>query len=143
MAPPAARLKPNRNGASIPKRKENYLSIFFPTTAEIRYLSHRRGAEDRLSSCFQYRPVGVARLANPGTLEFFLVERYTLFAQLAGQTRPWSGRVHHPPYPLVDAEVTEWDDAAFELDGLKRPGRGADHVVMSPGIAVEVFALHK
>ena len=111
------------------------------TTAEIRYLSHRRGTKDDLGSCFQYRPIGDTRLANPGTLEFFLIERYVLFAQVSGQTLPWSGRVHHQPYPLANVQVTEWDDSAFELDGLKRPGRDADHAVMSPGVTVEVFAL--
>lgn len=112
-------------------------------TGEIRYLSHRRGAEDRLSSCFQYRPRGETRFASPGTLEFFLIERYVLFAQSTRQARPWRGRVHHRPYPLVEAEVAEWDDAVFELDGLKRPSRAADHVLMSPGVEVEVFALEK
>jgi len=114
-----------------------------PTTAEIRYLSHRRGTEGHLSSCFQYRPHGHAQLADPGSLEFFLIERYVLFAQSVSQARPWSGRVHHQPYPLMDVEVTEWDDAVLELNGLKRPGRDADHAVMSPGVAVEVFALQK
>jgi uncharacterized protein YqjF (DUF2071 family) len=112
-------------------------------TVEIRYLSHRLGTEDNLGSCFQYRPNGNTWLATPGTLEFFLIERYVLFAQSAGDARPWSGRVHHQPYPLVNAQVTEWDDAAFELDGLKRPSRDANHVVMSPGVTVEVFALQQ
>jgi uncharacterized protein len=114
-----------------------------PASAEIRYLSHRRGADDRLSSCFHYRPQGNAHVAQPGTLEFFLIERYVLFAPSAGQARPWSGSVHHQPYPLLNVEVTEWDDAPFELNGLTRPGRQADHSVMSPGVAVEVFALQK
>jgi len=112
------------------------------TTAEIRYCSHRRGTDEKLSSCFQYRPQGLARLVKPGTLEFFLVERYVLFARSASHARPWSGRVHHQPYPLLDVEVTEWDDAAFELDGLTRPRRNPDHSVMSPGVSVEVFAIH-
>ena len=43
----------------------------------------------------------------------------------------------------MNVEVTEWDDAALELDGLMRPGREADHAVMSPGVAVEVFGLQK
>jgi uncharacterized protein YqjF (DUF2071 family) len=111
------------------------------TTGEIRYLSHRRGTDDDLSSCFQYRPHGTTRLAESGSLEFFLIERYLLFAQLNRQGPLRRGRVHHQPYSLVDVEVTEWDDAAFELDRLKRPGREADHAVMSPGVTVEVFAL--
>ncbi|HEU0006649.1 MAG TPA: DUF2071 domain-containing protein [Terriglobia bacterium] len=112
-----------------------------PATGETRYLSHRHGTDDHLSSCFQYRPHGDVWLADPGTLEFFLVERYALFAQSAGQPRLWSGRVHHQPYSLMDVEVTEWDDAVLAVDGLKRPRRDADHAVMSPGVAVEVFAL--
>ena len=35
------------------------------TTAEIRYLSHRRGTSEDLSSCFQYRPQGSTRQARP------------------------------------------------------------------------------
>ena len=114
-----------------------------PTTGEIRYLSHRRGADDDLSSCFQYRPHGATRLAKSGSLEFFLIERYLLFARSTRHGSLRSGRVHHQPYSLVDVDVTEWDDAAFELDKLKRPGREADHAVMSPGVSVEVFALQK
>jgi len=113
------------------------------TTSEIRYLSHRRGTNEDLSSCFQYRPQSATRMAKPGSLEFFLIERYLLFTGLANHARPWSGRVHHQPYPLSDVEVTEWDDAAFELDGLMRPGREPDHAVMSPGVTVEVFGLQK
>jgi len=44
---------------------------------------------------------------------------------------------------LMNVEVTEWDDAALELDGLMRARREADHAVMSPGVAVEVFGLQK
>ena len=109
----------------------------------IRYLSHRRGTQDDLSSCFHYRPHGNTRLAHPGTLEFFLIERYVLFAKLAGRAGPWSGRVHHQPYPLRDVEVAECDDAVLELDGLRRTGKGPDHAVFSPGVTVEVFALQE
>lgn len=112
-------------------------------TAEIRYLAHRRGVREDLSSCFQYRPYGPTRLAKPGTLEFFLIERYVLFTQAKGYAQPWKGRVRHQPYSLLDVEVTEWDEALFEVDGLKRPGRSPDHAVLSPGVAVEVFALEK
>lgn len=112
-------------------------------TAEIRYLAHRRGVREDLSSCFHYRPYGPTRLAKPGTLEFFLIERYVLFAQAKGYARPWKGRVRHQPYSLRDVEVIEWNEALFEVDGLERPGRNPDHAVMSPGVTVEVFALEK
>ena len=51
----------------------------------------------------RYRPVGSVFKAEPGTLEYFLAERYCLYT--------WEGRrlyraeIHHPPWPLQDAEA--------------------------------------
>ncbi len=43
------------------------------------------------------------RLAEPGSLEFFLFERYLLYALRRG--RLLSGQVHHEPYQIADAKV--------------------------------------
>jgi uncharacterized protein len=51
----------------------------------------------------EYRPVGDAFHAEPGTLEHFLVERYCLYAQHAG--RVYRAEIHHPPWPLQAAEA--------------------------------------
>lgn len=112
-------------------------------TGEISYLSHRLGIEKSLSSCFRYRPRGKPHHAGYGTLEFFLIERYVLFALSQKPVQLWAGKVHHRPYPLQDVEVTEWDDCLFSVVGLKRPNRQPDHVVMSPGVDVEVFGLER
>lgn len=109
------------------------------STGQVRYASHRSGSSERLASHFDYLPCGEPRTAEPGTLEFFLIERYVLFAD-AGRSRIAAGRVHHPPYVFSDAEVTA-NDALFELNGLPRPNRPADHAVVSRGVDVEVFAL--
>ena len=106
---------------------------------EIDYRSHRPGTDKRTASRFTYRSTGPRRIAEPGTLEFFLLERYVLFSADAG-SRIATGRVHHPPYEYSDAESTA-DDALFELNKLPRPGRPPDHAVVSPGVDVEVFAL--
>jgi uncharacterized protein YqjF (DUF2071 family) len=108
-------------------------------TGRIEYRSHRPGTDERLSSHFAYQPTGALRTAEPGSLEFFLVERYVLFS-VDAHSRIASGRVHHPPYEYSDAD-TEVKDALFELNGLPRPGRPADHAIISPGVDVEVFAL--
>jgi uncharacterized protein YqjF (DUF2071 family) len=52
-------------------------------------------------------------MAKTGSLEFFLIERYVLFTGLANHARPWSGRVHHQPYPLLDVEVTVMGRCSF------------------------------
>lgn len=43
------------------------------------------------------------RLAQPGSLEFFLFERYLLYS-MKGK-RLMSGQVHHAPYEIADARV--------------------------------------
>lgn len=76
--------------------------------------------------------------AAPGSLEFFLIERYILYAQRNG--RLYQGRVHHRPYPLHRAEIETLDDDLVSAAGLPRllPPPIAHY---SPGVDVEVFPL--
>ena len=110
-------------------------------TGEIQNLSRRRGGSTEQDSFFHYRGVGPARQAQPGSLEFFLVERYLLFS--CRGKKLWKGRVHHSAYPLRDAEVLEWDDHLFFLDGLERPGRSPDHILLSAGVDVKVYRVEE
>jgi uncharacterized protein len=82
------------------------------------------------------KPVGHAR---PGTFEHFLAERYILFAETA-PGRLSIGRVHHTPYPLHHADLIEWREWMVKAAGLPEP-QGEPHVLYSPGVDVEVFAL--
>lgn len=88
---------------------------------------------------FIYKGEGKTFLAEPGSLEFFLVERYVLFADQGKQLA--RGRVHHAPYPLHQPQVIKWDSQLFELDHFSNPGRAPDHALFSPGVDVEVFSL--
>jgi hypothetical protein len=107
----------------------------------ITYTSRRRGVDPALASRFRYGGRGPLRQAEPGSLEFFLVERYVLFAYRGGQL--YTGRVYHLPYPLQDQHLTEWDSNLLVLDGFDPPGRPPDHVIGSRGVEVEIFALQK
>ena len=71
-------------------------------TLDVRYSVQRKGSES--ASQFVYRGQGALRTAEPGTLAFFLVERYVLFAYSAETNTLFSGQVHHPPYTFQDAE---------------------------------------
>jgi uncharacterized protein len=53
-----------------------------------------------------YRPHGTPRPPAPGTLEYFLTERYCLYA-VDHQSRAYRLEIHHPPWPLdtADAEI--------------------------------------
>ena len=78
----------------------------------------RRGPEATFEG--KWRPAGDWRQAAPGTLEQFLVERYSLFSVRRGKLV--RGDVAHPPWQLAEAQVELVDcDMArlldLELDG--------------------------
>ena len=52
------------------------------------------------------------------------------------------GQVHHAPYPLHRAEVLELSESMVSVLGLPAPS-GAPHVLYSPGVDVDVFALER
>jgi hypothetical protein len=106
----------------------------------VHYQSRRRWPEPTPADfeC-RYRigdPMGHAR---PGTLEHFLAERYVLFAETS-PGRISIGRVHHTPYPLHRAELMEWRESVVKAAKLPEP-QGEPHVLYSPGVDVDVFAL--
>jgi uncharacterized protein YqjF (DUF2071 family) len=72
-----------------------------------------------------------------GSLEFFLIERYLLYAERAGQLL--KGRVHHPPYPLQSVKVKEFDDSLVLAAGIEP--RPFEHALYSPGVDVRIFAI--
>jgi uncharacterized protein len=57
--------------------------------------------------------------AQPGSLEFFLVERYCLYAVNGG--RLFRARIHHPPWKLQRATLTALRSTMIEGQGLPQP----------------------
>ncbi len=77
--------------------------------------------------------------SKPGTLEFFLFERYLLFSQHRG--RIMRGQVHHAPYPVWDAEVLGCTESLFAAAGLPPVAGPPPLAHFSPGVDVEIFPL--
>lgn len=108
--------------------------------SSVAYRKHRRGAPQ--ASDFHYHLETEGReptFAEPGTLEFFLLERYYLFAATPRGIR--SGQVHHKPYPMVPVRVDKYDTRVLALNGFKEPERAPDHIAGSPGVDVLIFPL--
>ncbi len=105
----------------------------------IRYRSLRAGSAQ--PTVFEYAPGAELALAASGSLEFFLIERYRLYASAHGRLR--RGAVFHQPYPLCEAEVTAWDERLLALDGFPATGRVPDHLIMSRGVDVTIFPLEQ
>ncbi len=113
----------------------------YRTKSAIEYHSTRRSAKGSGgTSQFSYSYKAETSLVQPGTLEFFLVERYLLFS-LDRKGTILCGRVHHAPYPLCKMDVGTFQTDLFELNGLAPPGRPFDHAIGSRGVDVEVFRL--
>jgi len=107
--------------------------------SHIAYRCQRRNETNEKPATFDYDLSGTAHLAEPGTLEFFLAERYLLFSNSPKGLR--TGLVNHVPYPLITPIVAQWSGVPMVWNGMPFPQRPPDHVLGSKGVDVEVFAL--
>jgi len=111
-----------------------------PNGAITVHSKRRHHAGPHTGSAFTWTPSAPLRPAEVGTLEYFLAERYRLYAHTPHGLR--RGAVHHAPYALSRATVTAWDDHLLALNGFASTGRPPDHVLCSPGVDVTIFPLH-
>jgi uncharacterized protein YqjF (DUF2071 family) len=74
-------------------------------------------------------------------LEFFLMERYRLFAWDGRGGRLFSGRVHHTPYRIASAPQATWSDRTMALAGFDVAGRAPEHVAVARAVDVEIWPL--
>jgi uncharacterized protein len=104
------------------------------------WIEYRSAREDRDPVLvYRYRGSRSTREAALESLEFFLIERYRLFAYRHGQI--FSGRVYHTPYQLGTAEVSRYDSRLFELGGLAAPARPPDHIAYSSRVDASIYPL--
>lgn len=103
----------------------------------IRYGCRRR--RDAVEACYAWQRPDSLHEAEPGSLEFFLLERYALYAAKADGSLV-CGRVHHAPYRVAEARVQDWSVRPAELAGFPLSGP-PDSVLASPGVEVLVYAV--
>jgi uncharacterized protein YqjF (DUF2071 family) len=102
------------------------------------YTSKRRWPGPKpAEASLRYRGRGSTRRAAPGALEHFLIERYILYSMHLG--RLLLGRVHHRPYPLEDAEVSDLSESVVAAASIARPNE-PPLAHYARGVDVEVFA---
>lgn len=78
--------------------------------------------------------------AEDRTLEYFLLERYRLFAQRPDQ-RFLTGLVHHEPYRFATPTLNKLEQKITDQVSPDIKTRAPDHVAWSPGVDVAVSAL--
>jgi uncharacterized protein len=57
--------------------------------------------------------------SHPGSLEFFLTERYCLYSERAGEL--YRSRIYHEPWPLQKATLSSFNSTMIESHGLPTP----------------------
>jgi uncharacterized protein YqjF (DUF2071 family) len=78
--------------------------------------------------------------AAPGSLDFFLVERYCLYT--AFENTIYRCRIFHQPWPLREAKLSRFASTVIQADGLSLPD--AEPLLHSGGpVDVEVWPLEK
>jgi uncharacterized protein YqjF (DUF2071 family) len=76
----------------------------------------------------------------PGSLEFFLTERYCLDAEHNGKL--YRARIHHRPWPLQSAELVSLNSTMIESHGLPTP-QGDPLLHYSEELSVEIWPLRR
>ena len=103
------------------------------------YSCRRRGSDE--TAHYRYREVGDAHEAEPGSFEFFVLERYYLFAQ-RGRSLV-RGQVAHAPYRFRQAEVAQCSTVPARLDGFSEIVDAPMHTCCADGFDVNVYATEK
>ncbi|MBP6507098.1 MAG: DUF2071 domain-containing protein [Opitutaceae bacterium] len=100
----------------------------------LHYTCQRR--EPGAAACtYEWTPGTASRPAQPGSLDYFLIERYRLYtADRAGHL--FTGQVHHAPYQLDQPDLKSYSStparmAGFTLDGPPVSALGAKAVDVS------------
>ncbi|MGJ8696231.1 MAG: YqjF family protein [Verrucomicrobiaceae bacterium] len=90
---------------------------------------------------YRYKSQEKPTIAQPGTLEFFLLERYLLFSEKRNGSL-FCGQVHHPPYAFSNADIPEKNGAPLLWEGFSLTEKPISALV-SPGVDVDIFPLKR
>jgi uncharacterized protein YqjF (DUF2071 family) len=137
----------NRLLAVIGARLLFHLPYFFAkmsaqtNDARVIYSSFRRLSKMPQPARFQYEGDNPIFRAEPGTLEFFLIERYILFAWMKKIRKLYMGQINHMPYPLISTKADAWDNQMLQINGFSPRQSQPDHTLFSPGVTVRIFPL--
>lgn len=87
------------------------------TGDSVTFSSHRLGSGIRAALDVVYRPDGPEHRAVPGSLEYFLTERYCLYSVWAGQLKRLE--IQHPPWLLRRAQASMATNTMLAPSGLR------------------------
>ncbi len=110
-------------------------------TNKIAYQLRRR--DQQTASHFTYSPTSNERPTKSETLDFFLLERYLLYAYAKNSQQLCRGRVHHAPYQFAEVNVPTWDTQPISWNGLPAVQGDPIHACTSRRVDVEIFGIEQ
>jgi len=106
----------------------------------IKYASTRDGAEPPAEFSATWAIGAELPKAKPGSLEFFLVERYCLYTSNEGKL--YRCRIFHQPWPLQRASLSTYESGMIEASALPSP-EGEPLLHCGGPVSVEVWPLEE
>lgn len=106
----------------------------------VTFQSRRKTGPHQETAHYRYRPSSSELVSQEGSLEFFLLERYLLFASDARNGLK-VGQVHHHRYPFHQAECSSPSTLPFLWNGFEEPSSPPVSALYSPGVDVEIHPL--
>ena len=100
------------------------------TGGTIAYRSERKRTDVATLFLGEYRPTSEPRMAEPGSLDEWLTERYCLYAA-DSRGRLSRTEVHHEKWPLCDAECSIDENTMTDWVGVELEGQPMLHFVDS------------
>jgi uncharacterized protein YqjF (DUF2071 family) len=102
-----------------------------------------RGGDSGRTQRYSWKREGAVFEAEPDSLEFFLAERYRLFAHDPKRERILTGQVHHVPYPLQGVNLGEFSNHLFETNHLEAPLGPPQSAIASAGVDVAIYPMER
>jgi len=115
-------------------------SIDLTTHGSTQTFRQSRTTDERARFDAEWTPVGEEFRATPGSLEFFLIERYCLYT--SHENEIYRCRINHEAWPLRLANVHTWSGSILEADGIPTPA--TDPIAHAAGpVHVNVWPLKR
>jgi uncharacterized protein YqjF (DUF2071 family) len=93
-------------------------------------------------AAFEYESPTLTAPATPGSLEWFLVERYLLFST-DRKNNLFCGRVHHAPYQIAPGKCALWSAEPLRWEGFPEPESSPPSILTADPVDVEIFPLRR
>lgn len=98
----------------------------------------RMGTDWDAPQKYEWERLGESFTAEPGSLDFFLAERYRLFAYNEAKAQLMTGQVHHQAYLLQQVNLKYYSKRLFTLNGLSKPDISPVSALASSGVNVQI-----